>query len=267
MSRLWKDKLFWIGMAVTFGLGIVIPVSEYLDTKKYHFQHCFDDTFMAFLIFLGMIAAIFCSEFGGTEYSNGTIRNKLIVGHRRADIYIASLVTAAAAMLCMMAAHFLSYSIFGAILLLPARISIGKIFLLIGISVAATASTVSIFHMLTMLITKRSTAIIVCMVLFLILCIAAFTIYERLSAPETITSSVISVDGVPTMVADPNPKYLQPNERVWYQFAMDFLPTGQYFSLMQTMIVHPVQMVLYSAVICILTTALGMMFFKKKNLN
>ena len=267
--RLWKDKLFWIGMVFMFGLGIVIPISQYFDAKQYFFEHHFDETMMAFIFFIGFIAAVFCSNFIGTEYSDGTIRNKLIVGRRRTEIYLSSVMTTAAAAVCMMAAYFLSYSVLGLILLLPPKMGIGKLLLMILIGITSMIALISVFHMVSMLVTKRSAAIIICVVLFLVLWMIAFSVYNRLSAPEFIASYVIMSDsGEPVMQDMLNPKYLQPNERVWYQLVQDFLPTGQHVALTNPeLMVHPVQMLVYSAVICILTTVLGIVFFQKKNLK
>ena len=41
---------------------------------------------------MGLVAAVFISLFVGSEYSDGTIRNKLVVGHSRMRIYLANLI-------------------------------------------------------------------------------------------------------------------------------------------------------------------------------
>ena len=46
-------------------------------------------------------AVRFCQPFIGTEYSDGTIRNKIVVGHSRSTIYLANLLTCCFAGLIM----------------------------------------------------------------------------------------------------------------------------------------------------------------------
>ena len=46
---------------------------------------------------MGLVAAILTSMFIGSEYSDGTIRNKLVVGHSRMRIYLANLIVCSVA--------------------------------------------------------------------------------------------------------------------------------------------------------------------------
>ena len=39
-------------------------------------------------LFIGIILAVFCSLFIGTEHNDGTIRNKIIVGHEKSKLFI-----------------------------------------------------------------------------------------------------------------------------------------------------------------------------------
>ena len=52
---------------------------------------------MLFVLMSGVVLSAFCSLFVGAEYSDGTIRNKIAVGHSRAAVYLANLVTCSAA--------------------------------------------------------------------------------------------------------------------------------------------------------------------------
>lgn len=48
-----------------------------------------DSAFFSVAIYIGIILSVFCSLFIRTEYSDGTIRNKLIVGQKRSAVYFA----------------------------------------------------------------------------------------------------------------------------------------------------------------------------------
>lgn len=58
------------------------------DMKQSGYPTALDDRFFAYSFFIGILSAIFCSLFTGTEYSDGTIRNKIVVGHSRISIYL-----------------------------------------------------------------------------------------------------------------------------------------------------------------------------------
>ena len=85
--RLKKDKVFWIGLVFMFAAGIFFPVMRYMDMKQTGTINPIDNAFLGCVLFIGIIMAVFCSLFIGTEYSDGTIRNKVIVGQNRNAIY------------------------------------------------------------------------------------------------------------------------------------------------------------------------------------
>ena len=64
-----------------------------------------------------------------------------------------------------------------------------------------------------------------------------------------------------------NPSYLRGRAREAYQFAADFLPTGQALLYNFDMIVHPVAMCLYSLLILAASTAGGLLAFRRKDLK
>lgn len=76
--RLKKNKLFWI---ITVGIFFLIAYSV-IQGSQLCFNQSFDRTLAYYyfnvLPFSGLIAALFIAMFLGTDYSDGTIRNKRV---------------------------------------------------------------------------------------------------------------------------------------------------------------------------------------------
>ena len=64
------------------------------------------------LLLSGFVTALFVSFFLSAEYSDGTIRNKLMVGHKRKEIYLVNFVTCLLAEFTMYITYFLSSLLF-----------------------------------------------------------------------------------------------------------------------------------------------------------
>ena len=78
-----KNKTFWcciIGMVV---LIVAVCLNQYYVKQNFHASVVFDKLFLSYALLTGFFLAIFSSLFLGTEYSDGTVRNKFIVGHSR----------------------------------------------------------------------------------------------------------------------------------------------------------------------------------------
>lgn len=266
-ARLWKDKTFWTGTLFMFGLGIFVAVSQYSDIVRYKMQIYFDNTLMTYVLFAGCCSAVFCSMFTGTEYSEGIIRNKLIVGHLRSSIYLSDWITSIAAALIMTAAFLLSYCTLGSVLLEPPMAGTEEMVFMVCISMVTVIAYVSVFSMITMLVTRKATAAVFCLLIFFGLLIMAMVIKGKLDAPEFISSYTMTIDGVEQSSPEPNPKYLQPAARKVYQFFLDVLPTGQSLQLSAFCVIHPYLMMLYSVVISAGATFLGILGLRKKNIK
>ncbi len=266
-ARLWKEKVFWLEMIFMLGGGIFVVCTRYSDKALYGMRQPLDYTLLAYVMFIGCCAAVFCSMFSGTEYSDGTIRNKLIVGHRRWAIYLSGWLTDIAAVFMMSAAYLFSYCLFGSILLDAPETPLGQMFFYVVISLFTAAAYVSLFHMLSMLISRKATAAVWCLLAFFGLLIIAMVIQGKLDAPEFISQYSMTINGVEQTQPEPNPKYLQPAARRVYQFFLDLLPSGQSIELSAFNVLHPILMMVNSAAISIVTMVLGMFAFQKKNLK
>lgn len=266
-ARLWKDKVFWLELLFMLGLGVFVVCTRYSDKARYGTNQPLDYALLAYITFAGCCAAVFCSLFDGTEYSDGTIRNKLIVGHRRWEIYLSGWLTGIAAVFLMCAAFLLSYCTFGFLLLDASEAPLEQIIFYAAISFFTAAAYVSLFHVLSMLVSKKATSAVLCLLIFLGLFMLAMMIQSRLDAPEFVSNYSMTINGIEQAEPEPNPKYLQPAARKVYQFFLDLLPSGQSIELSAFRVPHPVWMIIDSLVICVITTFLGILVFRKKNLK
>ena len=102
-SRLFRSKAFWVCCIYAFCYGIFMQVMNYITTTASGEIPLIDNLFFSFSIFTGILLSAFISLFLGTEYSDGTIRNKLVIGHTRTSIYLSNLIvcTAAGMIMCV----------------------------------------------------------------------------------------------------------------------------------------------------------------------
>ncbi len=96
-ARLFRSKLFWICSAASVALGLleVIPKAKNLIGTEEPINPCIylisPGNFLSWAIML-IITAIFVGIFVGAEHG-GVLRNKIIAGQRRGSVYAANLLT------------------------------------------------------------------------------------------------------------------------------------------------------------------------------
>ena len=99
--RLWRSKLFYLG-ALTVALEALYALINNL-----YYKTLWDlDLTGTNLLFMGMTvlplaAAVFIAFFASADHGDHTVRNKVIVGHGRVQIYLARSIVCAVAVLLM----------------------------------------------------------------------------------------------------------------------------------------------------------------------
>ncbi len=117
-TRLRKNKVFWGCIIFMFLNAVSSVISQYISFKKYggekdlyfHENLAFGQT-----VAVSVISAIFIGLFIGTEHSNGTLRNKLVIGHSRGAIYFANLAVCIAAAILIHIAYVVTTLVGGLI--------------------------------------------------------------------------------------------------------------------------------------------------------
>ena len=263
--RLKKDPVFWMGMLFMFAFCVIILIKNYLDLRT---DVALDNFFFGYAMFVGIVSAIFCSLYLGTEYSDGTIRNKLIVGHTRVSIYLSNLIVCIAASLFMMLAWLIPAAVLGFPLFGSLTMEIKAFLLVFAGSLVMIAALAAIFTLVSMLIQNKSFAAVATVVGIFILIFAATYIANALNAPASYSGYELSNEsGVVSSEEIPNPDYLSGTKRTVYETILDILPTGQALQYMSLTAVHLWRMPLYSLIILITATGAGVFAFQKKDIK
>lgn len=268
-ARLWKDKLFWIGMAVMAGFQVFELSMMYLDQVQYQMKYSLQNVLYVYGLVSPIVMSVFISMFLGTEYSDGTLRNKLVIGQRRSHIYLANLAVCAVAGLLFSLANFLvslglGIPMFGFhVSVLPmVTHTICNFFMMVAFG--------SIFTLLGMLCHSKAFTVAASILLVFALLMAAFVVKQRLMAPEMKTEYEMSINGeFVESEPKPNPKFLKGTKRKVYEFLDEFLPGGQMLtnSRMLGEGGNDRLLALYDVVWVLLTTGGGVLLFQRKDLK
>ncbi len=268
--RLKRDKGFRVCTAVMLVLQIIMLI----DRVKFNNQNSsenlltFNDFFFEYLPLIGFLYAVFISLFLGREYSDSTIRNKLIVGHTRLSIYFSNYIVCLFASLVIYIVMILA-GLLGIPFLGKWQGGADTFILYIIMGIFITAVQTAVLTMLAMLCSGRAVNAIVSMAVILVLMIAASIIYNGLAEPEFINEFVeITQDkGIVYGPEVANPAYVSGVKRKIYEFLLQFLPSGQGILIANGEVTRPLFNIAYSAVITIAVNVIGIFAFKKKDLK
>ncbi len=266
-TRLKKDKAFLLFIAIMLLAGILLPIIHYMDKVNSEYEVTLERGFFAYAIFIIILTSVFTALFVGTEYSDGTIRNKVIVGHNRVAVYLSNLIVCLVAGILMCTAYLIPYLCIGIPLL--GFFKVGAIpILLLGMCVfAMMAAFVALFTLIAMLSQNKAVTAVFCILLAFFLLFIGASIKNRLEAPEYYSGYAITGDGVTVAEKKTNPQYLTGSKRAAYEFLYDFLPGGQAVQLSGMSAVRLWLMPLYSVFILFVATGAGIIIFKKKDLK
>ena len=270
-ARLMKNKLFWFGSLLLSGFFIFLLLHNFREMKQYpdYIQYNSDSLLFAPFQIIGLFVSCFTGMFLGTEYSDGTLRNKLIAGRSRIQVYLSNLILSFAASLFACLLSILLNCVLGIALFGPLEQSLSQILLHLVLGILMLAAFAGIFTLIAMLVHSKSAGSVICIFLFFLMLFAATYIISCLDQPEFIpTGYSLVIDGVLQPKEQmANPYYLQGIKRDIFEFFRDLLPTSQGSMLMAWMVARPLVQAVCSLGLLILTTISGTYHFNRKDLK
>lgn len=268
-ARLKKSKIFGIILFVMILFQCLSIFTNYSDMKHFPEYTCsLDELFFYYTIYLGIAIAVFCSLFLGTEYSDGTIRNKLMVGHTRHSIYFSNLILCSVAGIIICIAGMLPSFCAGIPLFGFFKMSPAAVISMILCSLAIAVTYTSLFTLAAMLIHSKAVIAVVAILSATLLLVAASRIQSSLGQPEIWEGYTFTMDNgdETTIETQPNPFYIRGAKREFYEFLLDFLPSGQTVRIMSET-VSLSRTMFYDAVILLFTTGAGILCFQRKDIK
>lgn len=269
--RLRKNRLFWGALAAMFAFGAGMVFQQLWEQMAYaEFGETgqMDAIFFRYALATGLMMAVFIPLFFGTEYSDGTLRNKVMVGHSRASIYFSNLITGIVVSVLLCAAYLLPVMILGPVFIEWLTMDVGFLLTILLGTLAMGAAFSSVFTLITMNCSRKAATAVGCILLVIALLVVAARINTLLEAPEFIPVYSLSADGaVVSEGMEPNPHYLRGTARTVCEFLYDFLPAGQTVQYSAVSVTHPWRLPLYSLAILIVSAGAGAALFRRKDLK
>lgn len=266
--RLWRSKSFWACMMFQVGSALFFPIMNYIRGVKNGFSIIPDWNLFAGMAFICVLSALFATLFVGTDYSDGTIRNQLVVGHRRREIYLSHLITCITGCLLMCAGYLLPYLLVSRPLLGPLQRDAWTILVYVGVALVLTVALASLYTMLAMVIPNRTVSAVVALVLSFGLLLSGSYLYSYLNYPPTYTQMIYN----PVLEEweekeAPYPFYLKGTKRDVFQLLCDVNPGGQIMQCNALDAPNLPLLPVYSAALTVVTTGAGLWGFRRKDLN
>lgn len=267
-SRLWKDKIFWIAVVamLVFNLVNVLNGCRQATESMSKFGYTLGHYLFGFLPMFGVFIAAFISLFQGTEYSDGTMRNKLIIGHSRIKVYLANFLTNYIASAIVLVTGFFVGMVGVPILGWLEMETTASVGYLVA-SLLMAGAWCAIFTLISMLTTNKAYAVVLCLILWLGFTFLGSYFYNALSHPEMHSGATVTMDGITIGEPTPNPDYVGGFKRQVYEFLSDFFPSGQAIQMSSLEAAHPIRMMLCSLGIAVMTTLGGVLGFRRKDLK
>lgn len=201
----------------------------------------------------GLAASAFVSTFIGTDFSDGFIRNKLLAANRRSDYVISQIIVSCIA--CVIIYIVVTMFTFGVGRFFFENDVQGTDFIrLFALGFGMSIVTGCLFSVMTLLCGNKTQAIIWCMGLaFLMLVLAMHT------------NSVLVQTEYKNGIL--NPKYIDGFRRTLNSILHDINPYGQASQLSSWAVWHPTRMILLDIPLVCGISALGCLFFQRKDIK
>lgn len=276
--RLKKDKVFLLLLFITCVLALFTLYKYFNGLRE---SIALDRIITEYLyMYFGIFIAFFVSMFVGKEYTEGFIRNKIVVGHKRSNIYLANLI------ICVIVGLIVNILYTSIVFLLGTELfgtlqtlNLAQIIMYSSLIIAIYCT---IYNLITMLCKDASVSLIACVIIFIIMFVVMMFISTKLmEKPFTKTTKYNIYGEIEFSSEEINPNYPGETTIKIYKVINYLLPTGQ-ASILQnacTEMIEPDEyeinqikqylneMPFYAIGEIVLLNILGIFLFKKQELK
>ncbi len=270
MMRMIRSRIFWISEIFLTGYSIFVYAMAAVNVRNHNMANTGWTTyFFNEMLFIHVVMAVFIPVFIGVEYSDGTIRNKIVAGHKRMDIYLANVIV------CY-AAGILQFFTYSAVSVMSALFFVGPYALSsmdqmawrIGCSLFIILAYTAVFSLTAMLDSNKTRVVIIELVLAFIFVMLVTQIYADLQEPELTSRVVMAETGEMVLEENiPNKKYVSGTMRVVYEWIDAFLPEDQSMYVLDPDVKFPMRGPLCLFGESVVLIMAGACLFKRKDIR
>ena len=267
-SRLRHDRTFWLLSVLMVFFGASMAVVNAVNIRREGSVWVMDFSLLTYVTLAPILNSVWVALFVGNDYSSGTLRNKLVAGHRRGSIYLANLLTCCCAGIILCLAFLIPQSGLGLLFGGQIQSTAAKLLLYGGLSLALMLVFTALFTLIAMLCQNKAHTVAGCILLAFVLLFLGVYITSALNEPEYLAGYSFTENGV--TVEEPetkNPNYISGTKRQVYEFMQDFTPGGQVLQISDMDAEKPAMLALYDGIILLAATGFGMVFFRRKDLK
>lgn len=269
-ARLRRSKSLWL-ICVLYGLfSLALSISGSASAAQMAARGYVvyaEEYFYAAVPGLGVLLGVFTSIFLGTEYSDGTLRNKLIAGRSRAAVYLSGFAASFAAGLLILLFWLAGAAVFVILSDVPFENGAGAVALAILALVSSMAAFAAVYTLIARLCSGKTRALIISLAVFFAFMLITSGLYDRLTEVE-FTGGMMMTEGQFVEVPPaPNPLYLSGSARTCCEIALEAVPFGLHILLNNADPIHPFRQLVISLVLTLLVNLVGVGIFKKKDIK
>lgn len=266
-ARMFRSAAFRAAFAAMAGFGLFSILQKYHSLRNPAAGESLADVLFISFAMIGIAMAAFCSIYLGTEYRDGTMRNKLITGCDRSAVYLSNFIACAAGGLLMQLGNTAVVLGIGVPLCGLPAMSVTQILIFFALGTGLILALAALFTLLSMLIPNPTAAAVISLLAAFAMLVASLVLFSRLQEPEFYNETIVTFDGENQPVEErvPNPLWLNDHDRVIWQTALDVI--GQGFELASCTAPDPLRMGLYSLAVIVLCNVAGVIAFRRRDLK
>lgn len=270
--RLRNNKIFLGILVITLGIAGVFLYNQLDDSTN-----AIDNLLLDHIGIIGIFISIFTTLFVGLEYANGTIRNKIVVGHSRIKIYLSNLIISITVGIIIELVYMLVVAIVGIPVLGGLQIPFYQFILILLNIVMIIVTYSSIFCCITLLCQDITMSTVIGIIIVLAMFVTDGTLSLTANVEQYRYQITRDEQGVITKeIIGINQNYPGDTKKKIAQIILYIIPTGQ-ANLLERKVSNNIMfneeitdtyiLLVYSLGAAIVINIIGIYYFNKKELK
>lgn len=265
LFKLSRSKMFFIIALMVLGIALVI----FLNNASNNLQNVsLNNMSLNSIILMGLFMAMFSSLFLGEEFTYGTIRNKIIMGHSRIKIYMSNLIISIITGIIFETIYIVATLILGSFVGIDMHITIYEYSVLLLKTFMVIIAFSSLYNFITLISSEVTIATAICMIVFIIMFVVCNALYSVISTNKYMTTIIMDENGKLQKLEDKenlNPNYPGETKIRIAKIIFYSIPEGAAMSILDFENEDNSYFIICSLSNIIIINLLGMMIFQKKN--